>query len=162
MDAFRSILEIKETNKGKGVFTKAPIAPGTVVFEAKGTILTGSQLPDALTPENDHYLQVGKNAYLGPSGDIDDFFNHSCNPNCGIRIVGHRALVLALYEIKAGSELTFDYATTSNETMDTWKMDCSCGDCNCRKTISGFSYLSEPQQQYYIRFGIVPDYLTKI
>lgn len=161
MDAFRSILELKDTPNGKGVFAKTAIAPGTVIFECKGDVLSRDQLP-TLTPENDHYLQIGKDTFLGPSGDLDDFFNHHCNPNCGIRIVGHRALVLTLYEVKPGTELTFDYATTSTDTPDIWKLDCKCGDHNCRKTISGFKLLSEPQQQYYIRFGIVPDYLTKI
>jgi SET domain-containing protein len=161
MEAFKSILEIKPTTNGNGVFAKVPIEKNSVVFEFKGKILTKSQLPQNLKPEDDHYLQIGPDMYLGPSGDLDDFVNHSCEPNCGLRIVGQRAILFALYDIKSGAELTFDYSTTSTETQEAWSMACNCGSYQCRKTISGFQYLTPLQQAKYMALNAVPTYVTK-
>lgn len=161
MDAFKSILEIKPTTNGNGVFAKAPIPKNTVVFEFTGKILTKSQLPPNLKPEDDHYLQIGPDMYLGPSGDLDDFVNHSCEPNCGLRIVGQRAMLFTLYDIQLGAELTFDYSTTSTESQAAWSMTCNCGSYVCRKTISGFQYLTPAQQAKYKALGAVPSYVTK-
>lgn len=162
MDAFKSILELKPTNNGMGVFAKAPIPAGTVIFEFTGTVLTRSQFPTNLKPEDDHYLQVGKDSYLGPSGDLDDFINHSCSPNCGVRVVGNRALLFTLYDIRLGSELTFDYSTTSTETQENWSLTCNCGSYSCRKIVSGFQYLTPEQQAQYKFLDAVPEYVQKI
>lgn len=97
------------------------------------------ELPELVTPEDDRYIQVGKDKYLGPSGDYDDFFNHSCNPNSGIKIKGNRVILIAIKNIKKGKEITWDYSTTMDE--DEWEMCCMCKIKNCRKIIRDFKYL---------------------
>jgi len=59
------------------------------------------------------------------------FLNHSCSPNVGVR--GEITFV-AMRDIKAGEELTIDYAMIDD---DNYRMKCSCGARNCRKVVTG-------------------------
>lgn len=155
-------LELKTTvDKGKGIFSKITFPIGAVIFEVTGNIVQKSSIPLPYAPETDNYFQIGKDFYIGLSGSFDDFINHSCNPNCWIDIVGTRAFIIALHQIEAGRELTFDYSTTSNETLEEWQMQCKCGTYGCRKIISGFQYLDDSLKNKYISAGIIPDYLIK-
>jgi hypothetical protein len=54
--------------------------------------------------------------------------NHSCSPNCYLRILGKRVEVYTLRPIKRGAELTVDYG----ETPHKGGMRCRCGAPNCR------------------------------
>jgi len=160
MEAFKPNLEVKSAgSKGSGVFSKVMIPAKTVIYEFAGAIMTGSDLKNYNEPQN--ALQIGESLYLTKSGGLEDYTNHSCDPNCGLRIVGNRALLVTLYVIQPGHEITFDYSTSSNDTMNSWNMNCNCGTFICRKVISGFQYLPAERQQYYIKLGIVPGYLTK-
>lgn len=143
---------------GKGTFTTVRIPADTPVMEFTGTIVLDRDLPkDA---DMSLYLQVGPNTYIGPSGESDDFVNHSCDPNCKLHVVGNRAILWSLYVIPAGAELTFDYSTTSTDTHSTWKMNCQCGSYKCRKVISGFDYLDPMLQNNYKSRDMVPLYIT--
>lgn len=161
MDAFKRNLEKKKTDKGFGVFAKAPFTKGTVIYEFHGEILTADKLPNPLRLEDDHYLQIDKGAFIGPSGDYDDYFNHSCSPNAGIYIVGHRALIKAIMLIPRGAEVTFDYSTTSTDPPELWNLPCKCGVASCRKNITGFQSLDSKTQERYRALGIVPPYLME-
>jgi hypothetical protein len=63
--------------------------------------------------------------------------------------------------IPSNTEITFDYSTCSTDSLDTWKMNCNCGSYHCRKTISGYQYLSNKLQQEYKDKGILPIFITK-
>ncbi len=76
---------------------------------------------------------------MGPSGKLDDYINHSCNPNSGLIIKNEKVNLIAIKNIKNGKEITYDYSTTINE--DNWKMRCNCGSKICRKIIKDFKYL---------------------
>ncbi len=58
--------------------------------------------------------------------------NHSCNPNVGF---DEKWNFVAMRNIKANEELTWDYAF--DETNSKFKMKCSCGYEFCRKVITG-------------------------
>jgi SET domain-containing protein len=154
--AFHHNLKIVDTKNGKGVITTVDIPPNTVIFEFNGDIFNRDNLPS----DNPYYLQIGPNKYLGPSGDYDDYINHSCNPNCGLIIVGSRAFLKSLYFIPHGTEITFDYSTSSTESYDEWTMKCNCGYYNCRKNISGYHSLPEDIKNKYEKLKIVPYYLA--
>ena len=55
---------------------------------------------------------MGPKAFLSPSGELDDYVNHSCEPNCGIKEDQGRVVLFALKPIGNGDEITFDDATT--------------------------------------------------
>jgi hypothetical protein len=104
----------------------------------------------------DHYVQIGPDRYLGPSGGADDYVNHSCDPNSGLKIRGTTVDLVAIRNIEPGEEITWDYSTTMDE--DDWEMDCRCGAASCRKRIRDFKQLPVPVRERYIRLGIVPQY----
>jgi len=76
--------------------------------------------------------------------------NHSCDPNAwleGMDLVARR-------RIKAGEEITIDYATFYNERMDDFV--CHCGAANCRGIIKGTDY----RENFVERYGDhVSDYV---
>lgn len=57
--------------------------------------------------------------------------NHSCQPNCYLRIIAGRIEVYTLRALTAGEELTVDYG----ETPHSHGMRCSCRAPNCRGLI---------------------------
>lgn len=153
--SYAKYLKVEDCKTGKGVFTSVAIPANSMVLEMSGTIVTE-------VPPNDHdmFLQIGPNTFIGPSGGTDDYVNHSCNPNCKMHIVGDRAFLYSLYVIPTGAELTFDYATTSTETLDSWQMNCKCGSYNCRKVISGYKYIDQKTFEDYLKKGAIPMYIT--
>lgn len=138
--------------KRKGVITTTAIPANVPVCEIKGDVLTVDKLSAIDKPED--ALQIGPDVYLGPTGQITDHIRHSCNPNCMIHTVGNRTILYSMYVIKANSEVTFDYSTSSTEGLDSWQMECNCGSFNCRKTISGFYHLEDKLQEEYKIKGI--------
>ena len=58
----------------------------------------------------------------GVSGNIARFINHSCRPNCWFDIVNTTIWIRASKSIRAGDELTYDYATVGERTIP----------CRCR------------------------------
>lgn len=152
-------LILTQSKLGKAVLANKNFKIGEEIIEFRGQPMKREELPKLVTLEDDRYIQVGKNKYLGPSGGYDDFFNHSCNPNSGIKIVGKKVTLIAIKDIKKNEEITWDYSTTMDE--DDWEMDCSCKSKNCRKKITDFKYLPKPIQQKYRALKIVPKYILK-
>jgi SET domain-containing protein len=148
-----------ESNLGKAVFANTDFKQGEEIIEFKGKLFTYEELPVPYDDVEDHYVQIDKNLYMGPSGKIDDFLNHSCNPNSGIKIKGKRVILMAIKDVKKGEEITWDYSTTMDE--DDWELNCMCKCKNCRKRIRDFRYLPKDIQQKYIELGIVPKYILE-
>ena len=142
---------------GRGILTTVRIPANVPIIEITGEIYTEETMPD---PNHPALLQIGPNLYIGPSGDIDDLVNHSCNPNCMMHVVGNRAILYSLYEITPNTELTFDYSTTSTDSLEKWSMNCLCGSPNCRKVISGFHLLDVKTQEDLKKRGMVPMFIT--
>ena len=139
---------------GNGLFTSVKINARYPIIEVTGDIFTASTIPD-----HPAILQVARDLFIGPSGGPDDYVNHSCNPNCFLSIMGKRAILYSLYVIPPDTELTFDYSSSSTDSLDLWKMDCSCGSVNCRKVISGFQYLTDEQKKVLLDLGAVPQFI---
>jgi hypothetical protein len=104
-------------------------------------------------------LQIGPDLYIGESGQADDFVNHSCEPNAGMLIKGAEVRLIAIREITAGEQITFDYSTTMDE--DDFEFDCMCGSSRCRGRIGDFKQLPAELRNGYSRLGIVPKYNLK-
>jgi SET domain-containing protein len=49
---------------------------------------------------------------------LDDFTNHSCEPNCGLRVDPSGFEMIALRDITANEELTYDYSTHQEHSED--------------------------------------------
>lgn len=126
--------EIRDADvKGEGMFLTEPVQAGSVVFIARGPVEFGH------FEESDCYLypdwySVGRDIWI----DIQYPYikiNHSCNPNLGID--GVRCFV-ALRDIQAGEELTFDYSITDDE--EDWVMHCSCKETACRNEVRAIQH----------------------
>ena len=59
------------------------------------------------------------------------FINHSCNPNCYMRIRGTEVEVYSLKRITKNTELTMNYGETHHEG----KLRCMCGGPDCKGKI---------------------------
>ena len=154
---YNNYLKVKPSKTGAGVFTSIEIPANVPVIEITGDVFTEDKLPD---PNHPALIQIGTNVFIGPSGTVDDYINHSCNPNCLLHIVGNRAIIYSMYVIKAGSEITFDYSTSSTDTLDKWQMECKCGSFNCRKIISGLHYLDDSLKEEYKERGMIPTFIS--
>ncbi len=137
-----------------GVFTTVDIPVDSPVIEKIGKRYALHDLPD-----DPAVLQISNNIYIGPSGAIDDQINHSCNPNCRLHIIGFRAILYSMHLIKAGTEITFDYSTSSTETLDQWQMQCNCKSFNCRKIISGFNNIDEKTKEEISNKNMLPQFM---
>ncbi len=81
-----NLLVLKESKSGKGVFANKNFKKGEKIIEFMGKLFREEELPAPYEKVEDHYLQIDKKLYMGPSGLLDDFFNHSCEPNSGLKI----------------------------------------------------------------------------
>jgi SET domain-containing protein len=142
---------------GLGVFSHVDIMAGDPIIELKGSFFSRETLPKE---DRSSAIQIGHNLFLGASGEIDDWINHSCDPNCALDCLGNRAILRAVFFIPAGMEITFDYSTTSTETQESWKISCSCGSIKCRKIISGLQYLPQELQEEYRQKRMLPAFLA--
>ena len=104
-------------------------------------------------------LQVGLDAFKLPTGSLDDFTNHSCDPNTGIRLDFRGATVIALRDIAAHEELTYDYSTYLNNPYE--RMQCLCDAANCRGVIGSFSTLPSELQRRYRALSIIGDFVDE-
>jgi hypothetical protein len=87
---------------GDGVLT-------TRSFAAGETVMVGF-LVGTLKENDSHATQVGPGRWARQGG-LAPKVNHSCDPNCGVRLNDEQAFdVVARQQIEAGQELTFDYA----------------------------------------------------
>jgi SET domain-containing protein len=155
---------------GRGVFANTSFKNGEQITRVRGKLITYKKVPtyeqpiylgtnkqvsDNIRKVEHHFIQIGRNLYINPSGPLF-FINHSCNPNSAFKITGKKAVLVATKKIKKGEEITYDYSTTMDE--DYWEMDCYCTSKNCRLRIRDFKYLPKKIQQNYIKLGIVTDY----
>lgn len=153
----REGLIIKKSKNGRGVFAVRNFRKGETVIRFCGERLTREELLSSVEDGDGHYIQIGKDLYLGASGGIDDFFNHSCEPNAGVVIEKEKALLVAIKPIPRHAEITFDYSTTMDDDWE--EMKCNCKSSRCRKYVRDFKYLTRQVQKKYLRLGIVPGYI---
>ncbi len=71
------------------------------------------------------------------------YSNHSCDANVGVR--GEITFVAMRY-IRAGEELTHDWAMTDD---DDYSVECKCGAPNCRKILTGKDWQRPDLQKRY-------------
>jgi uncharacterized protein len=147
-------LVVRSGTHGRGVFAEEMIPESSLIIRFSGPFLRYSQ-----TSPSTYALQIGPDLYIGASGGPDDYINHSCEPNAGLRITGTTADLHAIRNIHAGEEIFFDYSTTLDE--DDFTMSCLCGAPSCRRTIRDGKYLPQEVWRRYMSLGIIPDYVQR-
>ena len=112
-----------------------------------------------LPGNHSHASQIGENDYVLHGGLISKV-NHSCDPNCGIAVNATGAHdFIAFRDIRAGEELTFDYAMR-NYGVAHFPAACHCGAPNCRGKITGWKALPPERKRAYE--GFVAPYLLEL
>ena len=113
---------------GFGVFAKEPINKNTRIIDYAGELVRN----DESEGREERYLAQGciwvfrvnrtwsRDAAVG--GNMARFINHSCTPNCWFEVVDRTIWIRASRLIRAGEELTYDYATVGDRTIP----------CRCR------------------------------
>lgn len=133
----RPRISVRPSSAGSGLWCDEDVASGCVVIEFDGDV----------SPDPARYsVQVGIDEHVHPDEDAVAsrdltrfrwrFLNHSCAPTC--RVDGRR--LVALRELAAGEELTFDYNATEWDLAEPFR--CSCGACG-GSIVRGFAHLDD-------------------
>ncbi|MEL6318163.1 MAG: SET domain-containing protein-lysine N-methyltransferase [Pseudomonadota bacterium] len=134
-------------DRGRGVFTTRAFAAGEIVVRGR---------PVGWVRERDNRsLQMGPDRHA-LFDEPACLINHSCGPITGVRdnpVGGYDFIALA--DIPAQTEVTFDYATT--EYVSVAVPVCLCGAVNCRGASGGFTTL--PSDHPLIGAGFIAGYL---
>jgi hypothetical protein len=119
----------------------------TRAFAAGETVMVGF-LTGPLAGNDSHATQVGPQRWARHGG-LGPKVNHSCDPNCGVRLNAGEAFdFVARRPIAAGQELTFDYAMR-NFTVDHFPAICLCGAAGCRGSVTGWKDLPAARKAAY-------------
>lgn len=135
----------------KGMYARENISKGEVVYIKGGHILLREEVFSSSVINS--YLPISDDFFVGAisSGEESDvklYNNHSCDPNCGMH---GEITFIAIKDIRAGEELTIDYAFIDNED---YAFECHCGSPICRHIVTGFDWkIKELQDKYYPYFA---------
>ncbi len=160
LDAYRpaaNLFSVGETHLGKAVYAAVKFDDGETIVKFTGRKFRADQVPGLVRGATDRFVQITPDAYLGPSGRIDDLINHSCDPNGGLRFSDGGVFLIAIRPIFPGEEITWDYSTTL--TQSNWHMICQCRSRDCRRVIGNFETLTPDRQEWFRARGVVAPYL---
>jgi len=119
--------------QGRGLFAVVNLPGRRKLGEISGRLVKLPQARrDIETAERIYFIELTDTWALECSeGNQFKHLNHSCTPNCYLRIYGKRVEVYTLRPIKRGAELTVDYG----ETPHKGGMRCQCGAPDCRAVL---------------------------
>ncbi|TKA23671.1 hypothetical protein B0A50_06507 [Salinomyces thailandicus] len=135
---------LKTPNRGFGVRSCRTFAPGQIIMEYTGEIITEGEcqrrMREMYKDRSCYYLMELERGLIidGTKGSMARFINHSCEPNCEVRMVKvngtPRMGVFAGEEgVGTGEELTYDY---NFDNFGTSHQICYCGAEGCRGFLS--------------------------
>jgi SET domain-containing protein len=121
-----------------GCYTTRPIRKGRLIVEYVGEHLTYEQADDLYDEFPNTYLfglDGGKRIIDGFG--VAAFVNHSCKPKCETDQIRGKMWIIALRDIAAGEELTYDYNLYDGED----DAPCLCGAARCRRSLYSAAHL---------------------
>lgn len=117
-----------------GCYTTSKIRKGKFVVEYTGPRISQQKADEIYDGRSTTYLfglQNSKQIIDGHGAAM--FINHSCDPNCETDEIDGHVWVIAIRDIKAGEELTYDYMLYDGDEGD--PAPCYCGSTKCRGTM---------------------------
>ena len=153
-------LIVEKSKHGLGIFAMRSFAAGEDCFEVIGRLVTDRQMARLSQTDRNNTFRYNKDLYLSPKGELGDFLNHSCRPNCHVEKRKNRLFVVATRPIRPREELVMDYSTIIGND-DVWIMACGCQNTNCRGIIGQFKDLPETVKARYRRLNAVPIYIER-
>lgn len=141
----RSVQTRRSGVHGKGVFALRDLAPGRVIMEYTGEVISWAEAlrrhpHDPTDPNHTFYFHINDTQVIDAKvgGNSARWINHSCAPNCVADEVGSRVFIKTLRSIAAGEELFYDYGLIIDARY-TRKLladyPCWCGAPHCRGTL---------------------------
>jgi len=141
-------LEVRNRTGGiKGVFAMEPVMAGQKLA------IFGGHVIRVVDETGDYGIQIDEDFLMGGTSmnihtiEDTDFFNHSCDPNAGIK---GQILLVAMKDIEPDEEIVFDYAMCLHRVEGReYTVECLCGGRNCRKLVTVDDWtLPELQKRY--------------
>jgi SET domain-containing protein len=121
---------------GSGCYTTVAIPEGTHIVEYTGTRLSKEEADELYSERPDTYLFcIGEGDYVVDGDGVAAFINHCCDPNCETDEFDEHIWIMALRDIAAGEELSYDYNLYDGDEDD--EAICHCGAKGCRGSMYG-------------------------
>jgi SET domain-containing protein len=120
---------------GRGCFATQFFPKGKKVAEYAGEMISEREVERRVRARRKHRIcAIDEDHHLDGArgGNGTHYINHSCQPNCYMRITHGHLLFMALRDIRPGEEITCDYISTHHP--DTYR--CRCKAEGCRGTIN--------------------------
>jgi uncharacterized protein len=129
-------IEIKpSTIDGKGCFATIRFKKGRKIAEYVGERISRLEIARRLKGRRRIHI-CGINQYWAidgsKTGNGTQYINHSCEPNCIVKIVNDHILFFAKRDIEPGEEILLDYEDSYHDNSKR----CSCGAPSCRGRIN--------------------------
>lgn len=162
LDRYRpgcNLFAVGENHLGKAVYATCRFAEGAELMRFTGRRFHVTEVPSLMRGTDDRFVQVTPDHYMGPSGQLDDLVNHSCDPNAGLRFTEHGVILVAIRDIACGDEISWDYSTTLAQSN--WHMICQCRSEACRRVIGNFDTLDPDRQEFFRARNLVAPYLRR-
>lgn len=154
--AFDIGVEVLKTDKrGFGVRSCRTFAPGQIIMEYTGEIISEGEcqrrMREDYKDKQCYYLMELERGLIidGTKGSMARFINHSCAPNCEVRMVKvngtpRMAVFAGEQGVMTGEELTYDY---NFDNFGTTQQQCFCGAPSCRGFLSKRLNAAEMKKQ---------------
>jgi len=116
-----------------GCYTTTPIRKGTLIVEYTGPRITKEEADVKYADSPTTYLfGVGDGSTVIDGHGAAMFLNHCCDPNCETEEIDGKVWIMAIRNIAAGEELTYDYHLYDGDEDEAL---CNCGAKTCRKSM---------------------------
>ncbi|KAK5111883.1 hypothetical protein LTR62_004615 [Meristemomyces frigidus] len=135
---------LKTPNRGFGVRSCRTWAAGQIIMEYTGEIVSEGEcqrrMHEDYKDKQCYYLMELERGLIidGTKGSMARFINHSCEPNCEVRMVKvngtpRMGVFAGAAGIMTGEELTYDY---NFDNFGETQQECYCGAAACRGSLS--------------------------
>jgi len=122
------VIRRRSAISGWGVYALHPIEEDTHIVEYKGELVRQAEAwrrEQRYLPRQRIWIfnideRWARDAAFG--GNIARYINHACAPNCYTQVIGDTIWIRAARNIRKGEELTYDYSTDGDGTIQ----------CRCR------------------------------
>jgi len=154
-------LDIKKARNGKGLFSKINFNSNEKILKLEGDFFEVRIEPTLSEEVIANSIRYNREIYLDTTKSYSKYLNHSCVPNSYLLKEEESLFLVSLEEINPGEELTMDYSTII-ALDDFWKLNCNCGENNCRKIIGNWTTLPSEVFKKYLSKGMIPHYILEI
>jgi uncharacterized protein len=140
---------------GTGGYARAAIATGTRVIEYVGRKITKAEAAVQCEANNVYVFTLNDDFDLDGNTEENParFLNHSCAPNCEAEWDEERIWIVALRDIRAGEELTFNYGYDLEDYRD---HPCRCGSPGCVGFIVAEEFFDHVRQAATLQKACAP------